>query len=246
MTDIKKLRTYKMRVSEIITETPDTKSFRFKYGNLEPLDFIPGQFVSIKTNVNVNGEIKPINRPFSIANSPTEKSYLEITVKKLPGGILSTHMIDNTKIGDEFEVRGPYGLFTYKEGMADKLVLIGGGSGVVPLMCITRYVAAKNLNTQILFLDSNKTPNDIIYHKEQEMIQKNHKNIKFIYTITRPEGTGWTGITGRIDKAFLEKYDLYKDALYYICGPPPMVEAIVADLKDSGIEQSRIKIERYH
>ena len=245
MTDISKIRTYKMKVSEVITETHDSKTIRFKYEPGQLFEFIPGQFIMLKTLLEHNGQMKTVSRAMSFASPPTRKDYFDLTVKETPGGAISTHVVRKTKPGDEFEVKGPYGEFTFHDNSTDHVVLIGAGSGITPLICIIRNISDKNLPVKATLLYSNKTPNDIIYHKEFLELQKRHHIFNFTFTITRPDGFEWKGLTGRIDKLLLEKHLGDEKALYYICGPPVFVEDIQNMLKELGIESQRIKVEKY-
>lgn len=245
MIDISKLRNYKMKVSEVITETHDTKTIRFKYSQEQSLDFIPGQFVMIKTPVEHNGQIKPVTRAMSFATPPTIKDHFDLTIKETPGGTLSTHVVRKTKVGDEFEVKGPYGEFTFHDNSTDDVVLIGAGSGITPLMCILRYIADKKLPAKATLLYSNKTPDDIIFHKELASMQEKHHNLRIVLTITRPEGHEWKGATGRIDKDMLSEHLGTGKTLFYICGPILFVEDMVKTLKELGVDSQRIKVEKY-
>jgi ferredoxin-NADP reductase len=244
--DAKKIKTIKAKLSELIEETADTRTIRFKFPNGHSLDFLPGQFSMVKTNVEVNGKMESVARPLSLATSPTVKDHIDFTVKEVPGGLFSTHIVRKAKVGDEFEIKGPFGLFTFKEGSTDNIVLVGGGCGIVPLMCMIRYVIDKKLSVKITLLYSNKTPDDIIYYKELEELRKKYKNLNVIHTITRPEGFEWKGRTGRIDEALLKKYLGNEKTIFYICGPPPLMEAMDFMMDELKIDPEKIKMEKYH
>ena len=234
-----------MKVAEVITETHDTKTIRFRFEQGQSLDYLPGQFVMLKTAVEHSGQTKNVARAMSFASPSTRKEHFDLTVKETPGGALSTHVVRKTKPGDEFEVKGPYGNFTFHDNSTDYIVLLGAGSGITPLMCMIRHVADKKLPVKTTLLYSNKTPGDIVYHKELLDLQGRHHNFHFVFTITRPEGYEWSGLTGRIDKNLLQEHLGNEKALYYICGPPVFVEDIVKMLKELVVDSQRIKVEKY-
>ncbi len=237
------IKTYKLKVSEVITETYDTKTIRFRLD--QPIDFKPGQFAMLTATIEHNGKKESVTRPYSFASSQTKKDYVDFTIKEVPGGLFSTYAVRKCKAGDLIELKGPYGQFIFKDDEKE-IVLLGAGCGIIPLMSMIRYIADKRLPTKVTFLDSNKTPDDMLYYEELKKLQKENKNMNFVFTITRPEGTSWKGITGRFDKNILPKYIGTKNSIFYISGPPPFTEALVAALKELGVDNKRIKIERYH
>ncbi|MBI5379193.1 MAG: ferredoxin reductase [Nitrospirae bacterium] len=236
-----------LRIDEIISETPDTKTFRFYLPPGEQLDFLPGQFVSLVMMVpDASGEPRKRSRAFSIASSPTETRYLDLTVKINMGGEMTPYLLYHAQVGEEVRVKGPKGTFTFQEGMGERLLLIAGGSGIVPSMCLLRYLVAKDLPVRARLLYAAKTPEDLIFRKDLDAMAAAHPRIRIDYTITKPQGTGWTGRTGRIDEPLLREvlnessYDLV-----YLCGPPPMVEHLVTHLLALGYPPERIKTEKW-
>ena len=244
--EAKKIKTIKTKLAELIQETADTRTLIFRFPSGHSLDFLPGQFCMVKTNVEVKGKKEGVARPLSLATPSTRKDYLEFTVKEVPGGLFSTHIVRKAKVGDEFEIKGPLGAFVFEEGSTDNIVLIGGGCGIVPLMCMIRYITDKKLSIKMTLLYSNKFPNDIIYYKELEELQKKHKNLTVIHTITRPEGFEWKGRVGRIDEDLLKKYLGNDKTIFYVCGPPPLMEAVDFMMDVLKMDSDRVKMEKYH
>ncbi len=242
-------------VTKIIKETHDTKTIRL--GLKEEFEFLPGQFImfeidlpkewcieSAKNLKEIDTPIKEgglVKKAFSIASSPLEKNYIDVTVKKEI--FVSRYLVDELNDGIEVKIDGPHGKFYYHEDLGKDLVLLGGGSGIVPLMCIIRYIKDKGLDVNATLIYSSKTPDDIIYRKELEEIAKEGK-IKIINTITRPDGYEWNGETGRIDKEKLDKVSNLANSLVYLCGPTSMVENTISILKNEfKIASERIKKE---
>lgn len=229
-----------MKVTNVIDETQDTRTIRLDSGEF---DFKPGQFVMINVECEADGENKLVKRAYSISSPPTKKGYIDLTVKIYNAGLVSKKLY-NMKVGDEFEVSGPYGHFTFDENLHKNIVLIGGGVGVTPLMCMTEYIKDKNLDINVNLIYSSKTPKDIIF--KDKIMKNRHKKTKMHLTITRPVGHEWGGMTGRIDEKMIKK--IVKDLhlpYYFLCGPTIMVEETAKLLKGIGIDDSKIKLERF-
>ena len=229
------IKEFDLKISEIIEETHDTKTFRINLEGNE-FNFEPSQFI----NLTIDIEGKPITRQYSIASSPLKKEYIDLTVKKNPNGLMSIHLIDKIKVGDVVNIKGPYGLFIYNDEVK-KAVFLAGGSGVSSLMSMIRYIVDKKLNTKITLIFSNRTSKDIIFKDELENLKNNH-NLNLINTITREDS--WQGEKGRINPEMIKKYcDL--DSMFYICGLPKMVDGIRRELESLGVDKSKIKFEKY-
>ncbi len=203
------------------------------------LDFKPGQFVNLY--IQREGETL-LARPYSIASSPTNQNYLELTIKIIEGGRF-TPRVASLKEGDIVKVGGPFGKFFFldEEKMKD-VVLIGGGCGITPFISIIRYVADRNLDTNITYFYSARTMGTILYKDELESIAEKHPNIKLVFTCTRENSSEWKGEKGRISADMIRKYtDVNNpDKYYMLCGPPEMIKALVEALKGIGIAEDRI------
>lgn len=234
----------KARVIYKNQETPDTISIRYEPD--EPMPRKAGQWIIMKLDVEQEGKTKPISRPYSLSSSSTA-SYLETAVKREPKG-LGSNRIHAMSPGDEIEIKGPYGEFTFEKGESDEVVLIGAGSGITPLMSILRSIKEEGTDTLATLIYSNKTPEDIVYRKELEALGKDD-NINCHFTITRPGDLGsqeWDGLTGRVNLEMIkEKVKDINNPLFYICGPPQFVEALKVALLQDGVPKEHIKQEKY-
>lgn len=237
----KPVKEFKSRVLKVITETPSTKTLVFDLSNIE-LDFYPGQYVML--NVPYEGDI--LKRAYSIASPPTQKDTLELTVKRTPNGRASVVLTEYTREGDEFLIKGPYGKFVWVPSMGTNLVLIGAGSGIVPLMCILRYILSARLeHVKATLLYSNTHYEEIIYREELEKLDK-YSNIKVVHTLTRSWPENWKGYTGRINMdMILKEVEDIPTNLYYLCGPPQFVDDIASMLIELGVDGEKIKKEKY-
>ncbi|MFN3599642.1 MAG: ferredoxin reductase [Aquificaceae bacterium] len=237
----KPIKEFTGKVIKIIQETPSAKTLVFDTKDID-FDFYPGQYVML--NVPYEGEL--LKRAYSIASPPTQRETLELTIKRVPGGKASAFLTEKVKEGDEFLIKGPYGKFVWMPQMGTSLVLIGAGSGIVPLMCILRYiVAAKLEHIKATLIYSNTHYEEIIYYQELEKIQK-LSNIKVVHTLTRSHPTHWQGYTGRINTSMLLKeIEDIPTNLYYLCGPPNFVDDIAQMLHELGVDKEQIKKEKY-
>jgi|TARA_B100001971_G_C18189506_1_gene537741 Na+-transporting NADH:ubiquinone oxidoreductase subunit F len=230
------VKEHKLKIKEIIDETSKVKVFRCEIPKDTEIDFCCGQFFM----VSIEGDEENLKRAYSIASSPSEKSFIDIGLDKV--GKFSTKLF-NTKPGDTLIFKGPYGKFHFEEEMKNNLILIAGGTGVTPLMSIVRLANGKKLSNKIKLLYSVKTPEDIIYKDELEKIKNENSNFDYLATITRPEeNDNWTGRTGRIDKELLkESIENIEDSLYFLCGPAEFVKGTIQFLEELGAAKDQIK-----
>jgi len=230
-------------VIEIREETPTTKTLVFDISGRD-FDFYPGQYVMLKVPYPPTGE--ELKRAYSIASSPLQKDRLELTVRRKEGGKASVLLTSQVKEGDAFSIKGPYGKFYWTEELSTRVVLLGAGSGVVPLMCILRYIRDKELHSvKATMLASYTSYEEIIYRRELEELSM-YSNIKVRITLTRNAPEDWKGYRGRInaDMVLKEVEDIPAN-LYYLCGPPLFVEDMKALLIDLGVDRKQIKTEKY-
>ncbi len=221
-----------LKVARIAQETPDVRTFRFASpeGGRLPFEHRPGQYLVI--SLMIDG--RKVNRPYTISSPPTRADYCEITVKREAQGLVSRHLHDTLREGDSIALSAPTGRFIFDGTQADSIVLIAGGVGITPLMAIARYLTDKNWKGDIFFIFSGKTPNDIIFRKELEELQKRFQNLRLHVTLSRAEGTDWMGYKGRVNAEFLSKAipDIARHPVY-LCGPTSMMEPTVQMLRAS-------------
>lgn len=234
-----------LKVSKIIQETHDVKTFRMESGSALPFVVLPGQFIVLSFEIfdQLKGRFRRKNRAFSVSSSPLERMHLEVTVKKT--GLVSTYLHESIKEGDLLAIKNRSGEFYFREDLADELVLIAGGTGIAPLMSMIRYIDERGLPVKITLIYSNKTPSDIVFYKELQDLVFRHSHINCVYTITRPEGYAWQGPTGRISQVLLKQNISNLKALFYICGPAAMIQSSVELLKGLGVDPSRIRVEKW-
>ncbi len=234
----------KLRVGKIFDETPDVKTFRLMnpLGGTLPFTYLPGQFLTVSIDV----EGKAVKRGYTIASSPTQQDYAEITVKHEEKGVVSGFLHQRVNEGDLLEFSGPSGAFTFSGRECKCILLIGGGVGITPLMSVLRYLMDRSWSGDIFLIYGVKTPRDIIFREELEYLQRRHPNLKVVITVSRPEGTGWTGPIGHINKELIVQTVPDVATRYvHICGPVSLMETVKTLLKELGVPLGRIKTEAF-
>ncbi len=187
-------------------------------------------------------------RSYSIASPPEEQPRVTLTVERLDDGEVSPYLTDELRIGDKLELRGPIGgYFVWEARLGGPLLLIAGGSGIVPLMAMLRHRAAAGSTIPTRLLYSSRSYADIIYREELEHLDEADQMLEVVQTLTRAQPPGWTDYHRRIDTDMLREVAWPSDQhpLMYICGPTPFVETAAASLVTLGHEPARIKTERF-
>jgi ferredoxin-NADP reductase len=217
-------------VISIRVETPRAKSFRLRLPEWRA--HLPGQYYTIRLTAPDGYQAI---RSYSVASSPLDEGEIELTVDCLTDGEVSPFLHDVVEIGDELEVRGPLTEYFTWQG-SSPLLLIGGGSGVVPLMCMLRHRRRAFPEVPARLLYSVRSPDDVFYRSELG------EETTLTYTRRMPEG--WTGATGRISAELVARL-AWPDGRAYVCGPNGFVETATGLLMESGYEPARIRTERF-
>lgn len=234
-----------LRIGSIVPETPGVKTFRLLPSASDrflPFTFVPGQFLNVAFWI---GGAR-MNRSYSISSSPTQREYVELTVKREPRGAVSRHIVDLLQVGDQIEAAGPVGKFTFNGSEADSIVLIAAGVGITPMVSISRYLTERSWAGEIFFIYTCRTPADFIFASEIAALQRVNSKLRVAVTVTKPEGTDWSGARGRITKELLTKTvpDLASRRIH-LCGPPAMMEATKAMLIELGVAPNQLKSESF-
>lgn len=227
-------------VEKVTVETPETKTFRLALE--EPIDFLCGQYVNIRFDFPDRGRVQ---RAYSIDSSPTNRDFVDLTVRRFEDGTVSKYMCDSVSEGSLVPTRGPFGNFTWTPELGGPLYLIGAGSGVVPLVCIIRYcddLSIRDLPITLLF--SSKNWEYIIHRDELLELEKRLPMLEVIHTLTREPGRDGVAHHRRIDHEMVAEH-APENPLCYLCGPPQMCEDSAEALRKIGIDESRILLEKY-
>ena len=204
-----------------------------------------GQHVDIRLTAD-NGY--QAQRSYSIASPAGRGPHVELTVERVSSGEVSEFLTEELRAGDTIELRGPIGgYFTWNPSISSPLMLIAGGSGVVPLMSMlrTRNQADNKVPAKLLY--SSRSADDIIYRDELDRMAANRDGFDLVHTLTRGAPTGWKGQTRRVDRDMLVQcgFQAAEEPQIFVCGPTSFVETVADQLVSLGHGESAIKTERF-
>jgi ferredoxin-NADP reductase len=228
-------------VSALIEETPEVRSIELDAPAWT--GHRAGQHVDIRLTAEDGYQAQ---RSYSIASAP-EDEKLVLTVERLEDGEVSPYLVDELRPGDRLELRGPVGgYFVWEESLGGPLLLVGGGSGVVPLRSILRHHRAVSSAVPVRLLCSERRLEDVIYRDELARYAEDDP-VDVHFTLTREQPEGWSGYGRRIDRELLDDVSWPPSArpLVYVCGPTGFVETAASALVALGHEPLRIRTERF-
>ena len=230
-------------VKSIQQETPRVRTYTLALPNW--IQHKAGQHYDVRLTAPDGYQAQ---RSYSIASEPERSGEINLTVEWIEDGEVSSYMHDVLVAGDQIEVRGPIGgYFVWEANMGGPLLLIAGGSGVVPLMSMIRHRAAAGSTTPTRLLYSSRTPEDVIYYDELIRLQNSRDGLGVYLAFTRQAPPGWNGYARRIDSPMLREVagPLRTKAQAYVCGPTLMVEAAANGLLQVGLAPNQIRTERF-
>jgi ferredoxin-NADP reductase len=230
-------------VKDIKPETAQVKSFTLTLPSW--MRHRAGQHYDIRLTAEDGYQAQ---RSYSIASEPEREGEVDFTVERINDGEVSPYLHDVLVPGDRIEARGPIGgYFVWEATMNEPLLLIAGGSGVVPLMSMIRHRAAARGKNPTALLYSSRTFEDIIYYDELEKLRSTSNGLQVFHTLTRSQPAGWKGFSRRIDQAMLKDVagPLGRSIQVYICGPTLLVESAANTLLKIGINSNQIRTERF-
>jgi ferredoxin-NADP reductase len=220
------------RCATLVLDVPDWPGHR------------PGQHVDVRLTADDGYQAQ---RSYSIASAPGDER-LELTVERIDDGEVSPYLVGELRAGDELELRGPIGgYFVWQPDLGGPLQLVGGGSGVVPLMAMLRHRANLGSAVPTRLLYSSRGADDILYRDELQRLTTADPTLRVTHTLTRSQPPGWDGYARRIDAAMLREvaWPPEQRPLAYVCGPTRLVEAVATTLVELGNDPARILTERF-
>ena len=231
------------QVIGIKVETSRTKSLTLALPKWMP--HRPGQHYDVRLTAPDGYRAE---RSYSAASEPERIGELELTVERIDDGEVSPYLDDVVVPGDRLEVRGPIGgYFVWDVSLGGPLLLVCGGSGVVPLMAMLRHRAARHAPIPARLLYSCRSEDEVIYRTELDRLIESDGLLEVVLTFTRVAPPGWSGYRRRIDRAMLDEVarPLGNDVRSYVCGPTLLVEAVSDALVGMGLPPERIRTERF-
>jgi ferredoxin-NADP reductase len=228
-------------VTRVATETPRVRTLRLQ------ADEWPGHRAGQHVDVRLTAEDGyQAFRSYSIATAPDDE--LAITVERLDDGEVSPYLVDELREGDRIEVRGPIGgYFVWDASKRGPLLLIGGGSGVVPLMAMIRHRAGTRSSIPTRLLYSSRTLEDVIYREELDELAARQDGFELFHTLTRSQPEGWAGYGRRIDAELLREvaWPAADEPQVFVCGSTRFVDTAADGLVALGYEPQSVKTERF-
>jgi ferredoxin-NADP reductase len=229
-------------VAELIDETPRVRSIVLNVPDW------PGHRAGQHLDVRLTAEDGyQAQRSYSIASAP-EDPRLAITVELLPDGEVSSYLAGELRPGDQLELRGPIGgYFVWEVRMGGPLLLLAGGSGIVPLMSMLRHREATGATIGARLIYSSRSWQDIIYRDELQRLAAGVNGPQVFHTLTRSQPPGWTGYSRRVDGAMLSEIAWPASSMptALVCGPTPFVESVASALVHLGYPGTSVKTERF-
>jgi ferredoxin-NADP reductase len=220
------------RVRSIVLDVPEWPGHR------------AGQHVDVRLTAEDGYQAQ---RSYSIASAP-EEARLALTIEGLPDGEVSSYLVGELRLGDKLELRGPVGGYFVWEATAEApLLLVAGGSGVVPLMSMLRHRDASGSEVGARLVYSSRSWEDVIYREELERLASTSQGPQVVHTLTRSQPSGWTGYARRVDGRMLEEVAWPSSSMpsAFVCGPTPFVESVAAALVLLGYPATSVKTERF-
>ncbi|WP_437880632.1 FAD-binding oxidoreductase [Pseudomonas sp. LRF_L74] len=218
----------------VVDETHDVKTFIFRCPAYSALAYEPGQFLTVSPVIDG----QTISRCYTLSSTPTRPFTFSITVKRVPGGVVSNWLHDNLRAGQALVASGPAGNFTPVAAPARKLLYLSAGSGITPLMAMSRAAADLHAEVDIVFVHSARTPKDIIFRDELERLQRSGVRFRTLFIC---EGHGdepdWQGPLGRLSLAELQaQVPDFKEREVFTCGPQGYMTATKSLLESGGFD----------
>jgi ferredoxin-NADP reductase len=229
------------RVAEIAEVRPETPTVKTLVLDVQGWpSHRAGQHVDVRLTAEDGYQAE---RSYSIASAP-DAIRVELTVEYVEDGEVSPYLTEEAGPGDVMEIRGPVGgYFVWDPDPGGPVLLVGGGSGVVPLMAMARQRAAAGDDVPVHLLYSARSWEDVIFRDELEDLRGDGFDVA--YTLTRSQPEGWTGYSRRVDAEILSEVAPDGFVLAFVCGPTPFVEAVASALVTLGHDPARIKTERF-
>ncbi|WP_119142642.1 hybrid-cluster NAD(P)-dependent oxidoreductase [Pseudomonas reidholzensis] len=227
----------------VVAQTHDVKTFTFQCPDYPALAYEPGQFLTVSPLIDGQS----VSRCYTLSSTPTRPFTFSITVKRVPGGAVSNWLHDNLKAGDGMAASGPAGVFTPVAGPARKLLYLSAGSGITPLMSMTRAAADLHADLDIVFVHSARTPTDIIFREELARLERSMPRLRTLFFC---EGLGdepdWTGPIGRLSLEQLQqRIPDFMERSVFTCGPKGYMDAAKALLGNAGFDLARYHQESF-
>jgi len=235
-----KIEIQKYKITKRIQETHNVFLLNLVPEKGEVFDFLPGQFVMFHI-YNQDGTVWK-KMPYSLCTPPETKDHIQLGIK-VYGEF--TQRTSELKEGDVVGISGPFGRFIFREEEMKNVMMLAGGIGITPFLCSIRHATVRLLSNKITLIYANHALHDIAFRNEFQILDTKNKNFNIIYALDHPPA-GWRGQTGYVTQEMIEQNcsDL-QNTYFFLCGPPSFMDAILKHLAELGVENEKIKIEKF-
>lgn len=227
-------------VQDVVDVTHDVKTFTFASAGQHLFHFEPGQFITLRLDVDGT----EVLRSYTVSSPPTRPHALSITVKRKPGGVVSPWLHDTVRPGTELRVQPPLGVFSTSRHPARRYLFLSAGSGITPLMSMTRTLADLGRSADVVFVHSARTPADIIFRKELETLESLHPWFRVVHVVAGTgDEAGWGALPGQLTglldgPALTGAVPDLAEREVFVCGPPPYMDAVRTSLLAAGLPEA--------
>ena len=241
------MQTYTLKVIEIKQETNDSVTLCFKQPLLKKIKYQAGQYLTISIRINNRRYI----RPYSFSSSPSVDSYLEITIKRVPEGIVSNYIYDHIKVGDSIEAMQPMGDFTLPEKDFTSIFLWGVGSGITPLFSLIKFILNTNPNFKVNLIYGNRNKESTMFYEQLSNLEELYKDslkVSHFHSQLNYDENLLGIFKGRINpNSILDRINKEEllSSVHFICGPIGLKEALKETLKNYNIANENIFTEDF-
>lgn len=224
------------KLIQIEPDTHDTKTFRFELPADATLDMLPGDFLYV--HATLNG--KTVKRAYTPSSLPGVTGYFDLTIKRYETGLVSRYLHDR-HIGDTVLISGPNPGGHWVDGMASRVGFVAGGTGITPMIAIIRWILSQQIKAELFLIFANKTEGDIILRREWDRYVQEFPHFHCYHLLEHPPA-GWQQGIGRVTPEVLRHHlpPPGPETRVFVCGPPPMVDAVEAMLLELGYPQQAI------
>jgi ferredoxin-NADP reductase len=228
------------RVVEVREETHDVKTYVLK-PNARFGSYLPGSYV----NVHLSIEGRAVQRSYSLSSAPGSDGLVSITVKRVPGGLVSNYLADVLAPGHVLELSAPQGQFTLAAKSAHKLLMISAGSGITPVMSMLRHLVRVGSDTEVTFLHFARTPADVIFAQELAQIGQ-RANVRIVTCVEQAD-EDWGGLRGRFSESMIESIaPEFRSMETYLCGPSGFMQGVMQTFERAEADLSKLRYERFN
>lgn len=230
-----------------IEEAPDVMTFSFKTAEGNWFRYTPGQFITLELPIEHPDGSGAVLRTYTLSSTPSRPYHIAVTVKAQKGSVGTRWMLDNLRPSMQIKAYGPNGSFSLADHQSEKYLFISAGSGITPMVSMTRWLFDCAPETDVAFINCARSPDDIIFRKELELLAGRMEAMRLAFVVEESSARHvWPGLHGRIDRARLEL--LAPDFLHrevFCCGPEPFMNGVRGLLEAAGFNMANYHQESF-